>query len=136
MHEYDVTLKMLLRGSAEKPLHALTGVAVDKWLDVELPKIQNPRVDLLGETSDGALLHLELQSSNDPDMPQRMAEYALAFISCAGNFHGKWCSTSATRPSGCFPVSRARVSRSATNSSIFAIWMANLCYPAGKWAIM
>jgi len=56
---------MLLRGSAETALRALTGVSVERWLDIELPKIQNPRVDLLGESADGALVHLELQSSND-----------------------------------------------------------------------
>jgi len=34
MHEYDVTLKMLLRGSARMAFQALTGGAVEKWLDV------------------------------------------------------------------------------------------------------
>src|SRR3954453_14509141 len=77
MHEYDVTLKVLLRASPEMALRALTDVAVEKLVDIELPKIQNPRVDLLGESADGSLVHLELQSSNDSDMPQRMAEYAL-----------------------------------------------------------
>jgi hypothetical protein len=35
---------------------------------------------LLGETHDGSLLHLELQVSNDAEMPRRMAEYALAIF--------------------------------------------------------
>jgi hypothetical protein len=77
MHEYDVTLKMLLRGSARMAFQALTGGAVEKWLDVELPKVQNPRMDLLGVMVDGSLLHLELHSGNDAEMPERMAEYAL-----------------------------------------------------------
>ena len=77
MHEYDVTLKMLLRGSARMAFEALTGGAVEKWLDVELPKVQNPRMDLLGEMAGGELLHLELQSGNDAEMPERMAGYAL-----------------------------------------------------------
>jgi predicted transposase YdaD len=34
-------------------------------------------MDLLGELCDGELLHLELQSGNDSEMPERMAEYAL-----------------------------------------------------------
>jgi hypothetical protein len=50
----------------------LAGTAVAKWLDVELPKVQNPRLDLLGETVDGGLVHVELQSGNDPAMPLRM----------------------------------------------------------------
>jgi hypothetical protein len=86
MHEYDVTLKMLLRGSPGRAFRALTGVAVEKWIDIELPKIQNPRVDLLGESADGSLVHLELQSSNDSDMPQRMAEYALGVRRLFGRF--------------------------------------------------
>ena len=83
MQDYDVTLKLLLRGgeqgksSAGMAFQALTGGQVERWLDIELPKVQNPRMDLLGELSDGGLLHLELQSGNDAEMPERMAEYAL-----------------------------------------------------------
>lgn len=75
MQDYDATLKTLLRGSAEKLFEDLTGAAVARWLDIELPKIQNPRLDLLAETADGAIAQLELQSSNDSEMPLRMAEY-------------------------------------------------------------
>src|SRR5882724_1648232 len=78
MQEYDVALKLLLRGSAKLTMRALTGTTVEKWLDVELPKVQNTRVDLLGETSDASLVHLELQSGNDTAMPLRMAEYCLS----------------------------------------------------------
>lgn len=52
MQDYDVTLKTLLRGSAEKLFEDLTGAVVAKWLDIELPKVQNPRMDLLAETAD------------------------------------------------------------------------------------
>jgi predicted transposase YdaD len=68
---------MLLRGSAGTAFAELTGGSVERWLDIELPKVQNPRMDLLGELSGGGLLHLELQSGNDPEMPERMAEYAI-----------------------------------------------------------
>jgi predicted transposase YdaD len=74
---YDVTLKTLLRDSAGRAVHAATGLSIQEWLDIELPKVANPRMDLLGRALDGSLLHLELQVANDPDMPQRMAEYAL-----------------------------------------------------------
>jgi hypothetical protein len=73
MQEYDVALKLLLRGSAQLTIRELTGASVETWIDVELPKIQNLRVDLLGE-SEGSLIHLELQSSNDSAMALRMAE--------------------------------------------------------------
>ena len=77
---YDITLKLLLRGSAAMAFQALTGGPVERWLDIELPKMQNPRMDLLGELADGTLLHLELQSGNDSEMPLRMAEYALGSL--------------------------------------------------------
>ena len=77
MQEYDVALKLLLQGSAALTIRELTGTAVAKWLDVELPKVQNLRLDLLGETVDGGLVHIELQSGNDAAMPLRMAEYCL-----------------------------------------------------------
>src|ERR1700733_943585 len=60
--------------------------AVTKWLDVELPKVQNPRLDLLGETVDGGLVHLELQTTNDAAMPLRMAEYSLGVYRLLGRF--------------------------------------------------
>ncbi len=59
-------------------MRELTGTAVEKWIDVEMPKVQNTRVDLLGETVDKGLVHLELQSRHDPSMPLRMAEYCLS----------------------------------------------------------
>jgi len=72
MQEYDIALKMLLEGSAALTVHALTGTTVAKWLDVELPKVQrvqNLRLDLLGQTAGGQLIHIELQSGNDAAMP-------------------------------------------------------------------
>ena len=78
MQEYDVALKLLLRGSAKLTMMTLTGTTVENWLDVELPKVQNTRLDLLGESADASLVHLELQSSNDIAMPLRMAEYCLS----------------------------------------------------------
>jgi hypothetical protein len=80
MQEYDVTLKLLLRSSARLALRELTGINIDTWLDAELPKIQNLRLDLLGKAADGTLVHLELQSSNDHEMPLRMAEYSLGIF--------------------------------------------------------
>src|ERR1039457_4429283 len=86
MQEYDVALKLLLQGSAKLTLRELTGTAIAKWLDVELPKVQNLRLDLLGQTVDGGLIHLELQSSNDAAMPFRMIEYCLGVQRLFGQF--------------------------------------------------
>jgi len=78
MQEYDVALKLLFQGSAALTMRELTGTVVAKWLDVGLPKVRNLRLDLLGETVDGGLVHVELQSGNDSAMPLRMAEYCLS----------------------------------------------------------
>ena len=87
MQEYDVALKLLLRGSARLTMRELTGTAVETWLDVELSKVvQNTRVDLLGETEDKGLVHMELQSGNDATMPLRMAEYCLGVFRLFGRF--------------------------------------------------
>ena len=81
MQEYDVALKLLLKGSATLTVRELTGTTVVKWLDVELPK-----VDLLGQSVDGQLIHIELQSGNDPAMPFRMMEYCLGVQRLFGQF--------------------------------------------------
>jgi hypothetical protein len=76
MHEYDISLKLLLRSSGGGILRALTGgVEVTNWLNVEISQMRNTRVDLLGETADGDLIHIELQSTNDPEMAVRMMDY-------------------------------------------------------------
>ncbi len=86
MQKYDVTLKQLLHGQASRLLRELTGSTVGKWLSVELPKVQDLRLDLLGETIEGDLFHLELQSTNDAAMPLRMAEYSLGVYRLLGQF--------------------------------------------------
>jgi hypothetical protein len=50
------------------------GVSVVRWLNVETPQVLSSRADLLGATSEGEFVHIELQSTNDPDMALRMAE--------------------------------------------------------------
>jgi hypothetical protein len=64
MQEYDVALKLLLRNSATLTMREVTGGAtIVNWLDVELPKVQNIRADLLGETAEGDLFHVELANA-------------------------------------------------------------------------
>jgi hypothetical protein len=45
MREYDVALKVLLQSQARRTISELTGAAIAKWLAVELPKVQNLRLD-------------------------------------------------------------------------------------------
>ena len=77
MHEYDIALKELLLDASGATLRELLGVDIRRWRAVELPQVTNPRIDLLGETDGGALAHIELQSTNDPEMGIRMLSYAL-----------------------------------------------------------
>ena len=86
MQEYDVALKLLFRRCAPRAIQLLSGTKIAKWLDGELPKAQNLRMDLLGEDDDGQLYHFELQSYNDPGIGLRMAEYKLGTKRLTGKF--------------------------------------------------
>jgi predicted transposase YdaD len=76
MYEYDIALKTLLMRPGGSLLSTLTGASIDRWHNVELSEMRSRRVDLLGETASGDLIHIELQRTNDPAMIWRMAEYA------------------------------------------------------------
>jgi len=39
MFEYDATLKLLLRGSAAATIQALSGLTIDRWLNVEVSRV-------------------------------------------------------------------------------------------------
>jgi hypothetical protein len=79
MHEYDTVLKSLLQDSQNSVFQQITGARMGQLLNVELPEVQQTRVDLLFETLDEPrrLIAIELQSTNDPWLPLRMAEYSL-----------------------------------------------------------
>jgi predicted transposase YdaD len=76
MQNYDAALKVLLQASTDS-VRQLTGANVTRWLNVEISQVLSSRMDLLGATADDSLVHIELQSTNDPDMALRMAEYSL-----------------------------------------------------------
>jgi len=83
VHEYDTVLKSLLTGSENTLFERITGVREGRWINVELPKVTQPRVDLLFETTGSVesarrIIAMELQSTNDPLMPIRMAQYSLS----------------------------------------------------------
>jgi predicted transposase YdaD len=77
MPGYDTALKLLLQSPASVVLSALNGAAIRSWLNVEVPKMQSARLDLLGQERGGGLVHIEIQSTNDSEMALRMAEYCL-----------------------------------------------------------
>lgn len=74
MVNFDGALKDILQRDQPTLLSQLTaGVAVREFPNVELPKVQDRRVDLLLLLANRTLLHIEVQSSNDPG--NRMIEY-------------------------------------------------------------
>ena len=79
MHEYDTVLKSLLQDPRNSVLAQIAGAPMGRLLNVELPEVQQTRVDLLFETSEELprLIVVELQSANDSLLPLRMAEYSL-----------------------------------------------------------
>ena len=74
---YDVSLKLLFRNSTGLVARALFGGRIREWVNVELPRVQNPRVDLLARMADGSLRHVEIESRCPADMARRQAEYYL-----------------------------------------------------------
>jgi hypothetical protein len=78
--DYDVSLKLLFRRSTGVIAQQLFGPGgVTEWLNVEQPKVNNPRVDLLARCADGSLRHVELETRNRSETPRRAAEYYLGF---------------------------------------------------------
>jgi predicted transposase YdaD len=74
--DFDGTLKELFQRDRPTLLGRLTrGIAIKEFLNVELPKVQQRRVDLLIALADRTLLHVEFQSTHDRDIAYRMLEY-------------------------------------------------------------
>src|ERR1043166_9619212 len=86
MPAYDSTLKFLLQSAERFTQVLLPEGEIVEWLNVEFPRMQQLRVDLLGRTAAGGLLQIELQSNNDATMPLRMVEYGLAILRTLGLF--------------------------------------------------
>ena len=59
---FDASVKLLIQGSGA-PFRQLQLGPVVQWMNVDLPRTQNRRVDLLGRMADGRLLHISRQFS-------------------------------------------------------------------------
>jgi hypothetical protein len=85
--DWDTTLKILITESAGRLLPMLgESGQIKRWLNVELPKTQNLRVDLLAELTSGQLVHFEMQSRNWARMPFRMLEYGVMICRREGRY--------------------------------------------------
>ena len=63
-------------------LRQVTGnLRLTQWLNVELPKVEVLRPDLLGATPEGGFIPIELRCSDVSNMAIRMAEYARVILS-------------------------------------------------------
>jgi hypothetical protein len=77
MQAYDLTIRELLAEPLCSLLEYITGEKIKGFLDPSFPSVKERRADLLLEIEDGNILHVEVQSTNDLSMPQRMLEYRL-----------------------------------------------------------
>jgi hypothetical protein len=75
--KYDATLKALFTRSAGRLLTVLAGRTIVEWINVELPRVNLPRMDLLGRLDTGGIFQIEFQTANEPRMAERMAVYYL-----------------------------------------------------------
>jgi hypothetical protein len=123
MQEYDVALKLLLRGSAKLTMRELTGTSVETWLDVELSKVvQNTRVDLLGKPPKTRVSSTwNYRAATMPPCRYEWPSIAWECFGCSEDSHTKCCSTLEKRPCEWRANSGATTYGSDTVLSIFAI---------------
>jgi hypothetical protein len=76
MQSYDLTVRELLTEPLCSLLEYITGEKIKGFLDPSFPSVKERRADLLLEV-EGGILHVEVQSTNDIVMSQRMLEYWL-----------------------------------------------------------
>ena len=67
-------------------MRRLTGSNSIEWVNIELHRRGSLRVDLLGRTPDGRLIHIELQSRNEKFFYVRMGEYGFAIARQYGQY--------------------------------------------------
>ncbi|MBV6341714.1 hypothetical protein [Candidatus Magnetobacterium casense] len=77
MHQkYDIALKDIIKDIPRQFLKILTGYDSWQFMDVQFPDIQARQPDIVIKTSDGTIIHIEIQSTNDSTMLKRMYLYS------------------------------------------------------------
>jgi hypothetical protein len=76
MQQYDATLKQLFERQARGLLRLLTGGSeVREFLNVEIPQVNVPRLDLLARMADtGRLFNIEFQTTNEAWLLERIPQ--------------------------------------------------------------
>ncbi|MFN7923938.1 MAG: hypothetical protein U0Q16_27805 [Bryobacteraceae bacterium] len=68
--DYDVAAKLLLGRRTSLLFPRLFRGGVAHWHNVELPRVQNKRSDLLAETVHCEIAYLEIDSQNEAKLPR------------------------------------------------------------------
>jgi predicted transposase YdaD len=77
--DFDAALKELFEVDRPSLLRRLArGVKLREFLNVELPRVQMPRADIVVRLADGTILHIEFQSTNSWRIGFRQGFYGLA----------------------------------------------------------
>ncbi|MEJ5172725.1 MAG: hypothetical protein WHT47_03320 [Hydrogenothermaceae bacterium] len=71
----DITLGDVIKTIPPKFVQILTGKNAKTLLDTVFKETKERKLDLLLELEDNSIFHLEIQSTNDKNMPFRMLEY-------------------------------------------------------------
>jgi len=75
--QYDKTLREILNSTPVVLIKLLTGKNIKENLNPKFPSIEEREVDFLVKLENDEIFHLEIQSSNDKNMPVRMLRYAI-----------------------------------------------------------
>ncbi len=85
MGKFDITLKDIFYGDTQNEddipqrfVEIISGKKPVKLLPPTLPTVKDLTADLVIGLEDNSVLHIEFQSTNDPDMPIRMLNYYAA----------------------------------------------------------
>ncbi|MEP7336428.1 MAG: hypothetical protein ABI977_01570 [Acidobacteriota bacterium] len=73
--QFDTTLKEIFQTPPTRLLEQLCGSEVVELLNIEQPSVKMRRADLVVRLKNGRILHVELQSEDEEEMPWRMLEY-------------------------------------------------------------
>ncbi len=74
---YDRSLKELFSKIPTNFIKLLIDKEIKEILDTNFPSVHENKADLVAKLEDDTVFHLEIQSTNDKNMPLRMIKYAL-----------------------------------------------------------
>jgi predicted transposase YdaD len=75
-YDFDGLLKDMLQHDRTLLVELLAGgLPIEEFFNVEMQIVQQSRADLAMRLADQSILHIEFQSSNDPEMAERMVGY-------------------------------------------------------------